>query len=116
MTPILGSYTPASAPAFDIWEETKYIIYKQPDPTSNPYLDPFATNPFFEFTDMGYYDNQDNFDLTSYCPITYTSSNVNYEQIVGAGVYILKLKDAFKEVPGIYIGQVEGRALNNANP
>ena len=116
MTPIVGSYTPASAPALDIWEETKYIIYQQPDPTNSPYLELSAINPFFEFTSMGYYDIQDNFDLTPYCPITYTSSNVNYELIIGAGVYSFKLKDGFKEVPGTYIGQVEGTALNNVNP
>ena len=62
MTPIVGSYTPASPPAIDIWGETKYIVYQQPDPTSSPYLEPTTTSPFFEFTDIGYYDNVCNED------------------------------------------------------
>ena len=86
MTPILGSYTPASAPAFDIWEETKYIIYQQPDPTNSPYLEPTTTSPFFEFTEMVYEDSSNN-DIRGLCPITYTLSSTRFMLSLFSGNY-----------------------------
>ena len=39
--PYLGTFTSATPSTLDTWEETKYIVYKQTDPSGlqSPYLD-----------------------------------------------------------------------------
>ena len=77
MTPVKGTYTASTASTNDIWEETKYIIYKQADPsTTSPYLDPAAVEPFFEFTDNSYTtvdptDTTKKVNVRHTCPFTY---------------------------------------------
>ena len=74
MTPITGSYSDAT----HTWEETKYIIYNIAEPSAgidSPYKDDTISPPFFEFTDMQYYETPGdigsvNIRLT--CPVTYT--------------------------------------------
>ena len=117
MTPILGSYTPAFAPAFDIWEETKYIVNQDPIFSSNPYLKQTTTSPFFEFTDMVYQDSSNN-DIRVKCPIIYTLSSTQFIKTLVSGnegidgTYRVTLLDPV-EVVGTYEVVVKGTALGN---
>ena len=127
MTPTVGTYDAATY----TWEETKYIVYKVVEPAAgidSPYNDNAATQPFFEFADMQYYEtfgDTSSVNIRHSCPITYTveagtgatfstpslvSGNLGYD-----GVYRVTLDTASYQAIGTYSITVVGEAEGNSN-
>ena len=74
MTPEPGTYTASTASTLDTWQETKYIVYKTDIQSGSPYINLLATNPFFKFQEMRYFNHLNNIDMRFTCPLTYTLS------------------------------------------
>ena len=119
MTPEVGTLSGTT------WKETKIIVIKGLNPSSSPYIDPTATNPFFEFTDMSYYvdpSNTGSVNIRISCPITYilkessAGAPINYSLTTLSGtsgydgVYRLTLDTSVIETTGTYEVIVEGVA------
>ena len=85
------------------------------------YPKPLETSPWFEFTDMTYFDTVDGTtNRRPNCPITYTHSSPDFD-IIYCGATLcgactmgvdcvmrVKLKDALKGTPGTYVLDIVG--------
>ena len=120
MTPTPGSHTTAP----DVWEETKYIIYKNkadPPGIDSPYKNSAATIPYFEINDMTYTDTvtaNTHTNIRDTCPISYTLDGTTYtkSKVSGKdgydGVYRLTLASG-EETEGTYEVTVTGTDITN---